>query len=240
MKIVVSNFEDIISRSDIIESINKFVKAGNMFIIATNKAMNYLAEELSLIDLNCEYYICNDGAVIFDRYFNVVYRKDILQELVRPIFNYLQDEDNILETFIDTSHGYVNDTSKSANGIIARAYDSTKGSMTLDYLIRKYPDIHGNISDNWINIIDKSVSKASALDYLVNTYNYNEEDIYVVGIGLNDYTMVEKYNGYTYEHSLNDLKTISKDTILDLNSLIEKLNFNEEENNFDIDYVFED
>ena len=84
--------------------------------------MNYLAEDLSMIDLDCEYYICNDGGVIFDKYFNVVYRKDIRQDLVRPIYHLLSDDDNMLETFIDTSHGYVTDTSKCANGIIARPY----------------------------------------------------------------------------------------------------------------------
>lgn len=235
MKIVVSNFEGIVSNQDAIDSINKFVSNGNMFIISTSKAMNAIAEDLSTTGLNCEYYICNDGAVIFDRYFNVVYRKDILQELVRPIFNYLQDDENVLEVFIDTSHGYVNDTTKSANGVIARVYDNVKGSMTLDYLSRKFPDIHGNINDNWINIIDKNVSKASALDYLVNTYNYNNENINVIGTSIGDYTMLEKYNGYTYPDSINDLKNIAIETITDLDTLLNKLSIEEE-----IPFEFED
>ena len=120
MKIVVSDLTDFLTFDKIdrnVEAINDFVKKGNLFILATNKAMNFLAEDLSMINLNCEYYICNNGAVIFDRYFNVVYRKDIKQDLVRPIYNILVDDDNILETFIDTSHGYVRDTNKTKEKI---------------------------------------------------------------------------------------------------------------------------
>lgn len=226
MKIVVSDYDDIISSknlNDIIDSINKFVRNGNMFIVATSKAMNFLADELSMVDLNCEYYICNNGAVIFDRYFNVVDRKDIKQELVRPIYNYLKDDENILETFIDTSHGYVIDTSKSANGIIARPFDTTKATITLDYIVRRYPEVHGYINDNWINIIDSKISKASALNYLVNTYNYNSEDITVVGVGLNDYPMLEKYRGYTYTKSSSDLASISLGTVRDLQEVLDKV-----------------
>jgi Predicted hydrolases of the HAD superfamily len=226
MKIVVSDYDNIVSKKnfiDIIDSINKFVRDGNMFIIATNKAMNYLADDLSMVDLDCEYYICNSGAVIFDRYFNVIYRKDIKQELVRPIYNYLKDDENILETFIDTSHGFVFDTSKSANGIIARPFDSAKGELALDYISRKFPDVHGNVNDNLINIVDKKVSKSFALDYLVNTYNYNKEDVTAIGTTLNDYSLLEKYNGYTLVDSINDLKSISLGTAKDLIEVLDRL-----------------
>lgn len=240
MKIVVSDYDDIISNknlNDIVDSINKFVRNGNMFIVATNKAMNFLADELSMIDLNCEYYICNNGAVIFDRYFNVVNRKDIKQELVRPIYNYLKDDENILETFIDTSHGYVIDTSKSANGIIARPFDPIKATLTLDYIVRKYPDVHGFIHDNWINIIDSNISKASALDYLVDTYNYNSNDITVIGVGLSDYMMLKKYKGYTYTKSSSDLSDVSLGTVKDLQEVLDKVSTKTQIKD---DFIFED
>ena len=131
MKIIVSDFDGTLFGKDLeenLKAIHDFVAKGNLFIIATGRAMNYLAEDLSMIDLDCEYYICNDGAVIFDRYFNVVFRKDIRQDLVRPIYYSLVDDENMIETFIDTSHGYVTDTSKCANGIIARPYDREKAS----------------------------------------------------------------------------------------------------------------
>lgn len=232
MKIIVSDFDGTLlgkSFDEDVKAINDFVRRGNMFIIATGRAMNFLAEDLSSVDLDCEYYICNDGGVIFDRYFNVVYRKDIRQDLVRPIYYALSDDDNMLETFIDTSHGYVTDTSKCANGIIARPYDREKAFATLDNILRKFPDINGYISTNWINLIDKSVSKKAAIDYLVETYHYPQADIYTVGDGMNDYSMIEYYQGYTFEDSKEDLKNIAKGTIRNIKELIELIDVPEKE-----------
>lgn len=226
MKIVVSDLTDFLSFDKIdrnVDAINEFVKKGNLFILATNKAMNFLAEDLSMINLNCEYYICNNGAVIFDRYFNVVYRKDIKQDLVRPIYNILVDDDNILETFIDTSHGYVRDTNKSANGIVARPYDANKANILLGKIARKYPEVHGYIDDSCMNIIDSKVNKASAVEYLINSYNYNMEDVVVSAVSTNDIELLENYTCYTFDNSLEDLKNKSVKTVLDIGELIEEI-----------------
>ena len=48
MKIVVSDLTDFLSFDKIdrnVDAINEFVKKGNLFILATNKAMNFLAED---------------------------------------------------------------------------------------------------------------------------------------------------------------------------------------------------
>ena len=219
MKIVVSDLTDFLSFEQInknVDAINDFVKRGNIFILATNKAMNYLAEDLSMINLDCEYYICNNGAVIFDRYFNVVYRKDLKQELVRPIYNMLLDDDNILEAYVDTSHGYVKDTTKCANGLIARPYDTNKAKILLDKISRKYPEVHGHVDDACMSIINVAVSKASAVDYLIHSYNYNKDDIVVTGVDVNDFELLQNYSGYTFKNSIEDLKNISIKTINDI------------------------
>ena len=226
MKIIVSDFDGTLLGEKLeenIEAIHHFVQKGNLFIIATGRAMNYLAEDLNMLSLDCEYYICNDGAVIFDKYFNVVFRKDIRQEIVRPIYYALSDDENMVETFIDTSHGYVTDTSKCANGIIARPYDREKALITLDSLLRKYPDINGYMSTNWINLFDKDVSKKAAIDYLVDTYHFAKEDIYTIGDGLNDFQMVEAYQGYALKNGSEDLTQIAKGTVDSLKELIDLL-----------------
>lgn len=232
MKIIVSDFDGTLYGKDLeenVKAINDFVRRGNKFIIATGRAMNYLAEDISMIDLDCEYYICNDGAVIFDRYFNVVFRKDINQELVRPIYYLLKDDENMIETFIDTSHGYVTDTSKCANGIIARPYDREKALGTLDTILRKYPDINGYMSTNWINLFDKSVSKKKAIDYLAETYHYDKAQIYTIGDGFNDLEMIEAYHGYTLENCSEDLIHVSSGTVKNIKELIEMIDMDEDE-----------
>lgn len=226
MKIIVSDLTDFLSVDAIdenVDAINEFVKKGNIFVLATNKAINYLAEDISMINLDCEFYICNGGAVIFDRYFNVVYRKDIKQELVRPIYNYLADDDNILEVYIDTSHGYVKDTNKCANGITARPLDVDQANVLLDKIKRKFPEVHGHIDDACMNIIDVSVTKASALDYLISSYNFNANDVVTTAVNIDDYDLLNKYNGYTFESSIEDLKDMSIKTVKNIKELIDEL-----------------
>lgn len=230
MKIVVSDLTDFLSYDEVdktISAVNEFVKKGNLFILATNKAMNYLAEDISMINLNCEYYICNNGAVIFDHYFNVVYRKDIKQELVRPIYNYLLDNENILEAFVDTSHGYVKDTNKCANGIVARPYDMKKAQNLLKHITLKYPEVHGHIDDACMNIIDASVTKTNAIEYLINSYNFNVDDIITTGVTIDDLDLLKKYNGYTFENSVTELKNISIKTVKNIQEMIKDIMISE-------------
>lgn len=230
MKIVVSDLTDFLSYDEVdktISAVNEFVKKGNLFILATNKAMNYLAEDISMINLNCEYYICNNGAVIFDHYFNVVYRKDIKQELVRPIYNYLLDNENILEAFVDTSHGYVKDTNKCANGIVARPYDKKKAQNLLKNITLKYPEVHGHIDDACMNIIDASVTKTNAIEYLINSYNFNADDIITTGVTIDDLDLLKKYNGYTFENSTTELKNISIKTVKNIQEMIKDIMISE-------------
>lgn len=243
MKIVVSDLTDFLTFDKIdrnVDAINNFVKKGNVFILATNKAMNFLAEDLSMINLNCEYYICNNGAVIFDRYFNVVYRQDIKQELVRPIYNILIDDENILEAFVDTSHGYVRDTNKSANGLVARPYDDSKANLLLSKITRKYPEVHGYIDDSCMNIIDSKVNKASAVEYLINSYNYNADDVVVSAVSTNDAELLDNYTCYTFDNSLADLKDKSEKTVLDISEIINDITPKEEPIEDDFEFNLED
>jgi len=235
MKIIVSDFDGTLFDEEFeanISAIKRFTDAGNVFIIATGRAMNSLAEDISMTDIDCEYYICNDGAVIFDKYFNVIFRKDLNPDVVRPIFNMLQDDENILETFIDTSHGYVSDSSANANGIIARPYDKTKATITLGTIVRRFPEVHGYISTNWINIIDHSLNKSKAIQFLIDSYRYNKSDIITVGDGLNDYDMIKDYNGYTLVSGHEDIKAISKGVVSNLSELIDILDHIEKEKEY--------
>lgn len=223
MKIVVCDIDATITNDDVINTINKFINRGNLFIVATDKAINYIADTLSLINLDVEYYICNDGAVIFDKYYNVLYRKDIKQGLVRPIINMLDDDDNILETFVDTSHGFVKDTTKSANGIVARPYDRLKAEILLNSISLKYPNIHGYVNDNLLNIIDIDVNKCSALNYILDNYRLNKSDIIILGKDVTDLELMENYEGYNFKNCCEDIKKYSNGEVNDIKEFIENL-----------------
>lgn len=232
MKILISDIDCTMNRNenlDLFNAINKFVKKGNIFIIATDKAINYVADLLVLQNLNVEYFLCNDGAVIFDRYFNILYRKDLKETVVRPIVNILEDDDNILETFIDTSHGFVKEYRGSANGIVARPLDKVEAEITLNNICMKYPEVNGCVNDNWLNIYDKSVNKYTSLKYLIDNYRLKDYEIYSLCTSVGDLELVKNTNGYVLKDSAEDLKAYSKGEFNNLKELVDFIDKDEEE-----------
>ncbi len=236
MKILISDMNNSINFNDpeLKNLINNFVNSGNKFIIATDKAVNYVADVLALTDLEVDYYICNDGAAIFDRYFNVVYRKDIKSKLVRPLLDMLEDDNNIIESFIDTSHGFVKDITKCANGIIAHCYDSLKAELLLNKIMLKYPEIHGYLNYNWINIIDREVNKSTAIDYLKENYRLGNSEIYVYGNSKDDIELVQKYNSFASKDCCEDIKKYLKEQVDGLQQVLELITKDSKLDDYDI------
>lgn len=237
MKIIVCDINSNIIKDDVVSSINNFINKGNRIIVCTNKTISYIADLLSTVNIDCDYYICNGGAIVFDKYYNALFRKDIKQELVRPIINSLDDDENILESFIDTSHGFTKDTSKLANGIVARYYDDVKASMIVNSICLKYPDIYGYNNDNWINILDKDANKKNALNYIITTYHINKDEIIILGKNIEDLDIMKEFKSYNYKDCCEDIKSYSLGEIDNLKDFID--NLIKEQERIEIDTIYE-
>lgn len=218
MKVIVSDFDGTLYNNDKIlyqDKINKFVLEGNIFIIATGRNMTSLKKDLDKFVLNPSFYICNDGALIMDQFYNIIYRTDIDNSLVRPLYNELKNDDNTLEVLIDTGNGYIDDVNRSANKIIARYYDKDKAINLVNSLNSKYPSIFGYVSNNWINITKKTETKGKAIDFLSNYYNLNKYPIYVIGNDINDVSMCD-YGFISYGIKDENNKYLNKfDNVVD-------------------------
>lgn len=200
MKVIVSDFDGTLYKDDKIiyqDKINKFVNVGNIFIIATGRNMTSLNKTLEKFIINPSFYICNDGALILDQYLNIIYRTDIDNSIIRPLYNELLDDDNILEVLLDTGNGYTDDLNRSANKLIARYFDREKALNLVNRLNSKYPSIYGYVSNNWINITKRTETKGSAIKFLSDYYNFSKYPIYTIGNDINDISMCN-YNFYSY------------------------------------------
>ena len=208
MKIIVSSFSDKVFINDIddnIDAINKFVDDGNMFIIATGKNISNVNNILTNKDIKCSYYICNDGATIFDQFMNVIYRVDIDKEYVRPIYNALTNSKYISDVKIDVSTGFVSDYYRSANKIVAK-YNDYKAAFEIEKALNdKFHGLNTYVSTNFINITNSKVSKGSTLDYLLKYYNLVDNEIYTICKDDNDATLAI-YNSYVIDNSSNKFK----------------------------------
>lgn len=225
MKIIVSDFDNTFFDSafkDNIGKINEFVKAGNLFIIATGRNMQQLQRDIYDKNIKCKYYICNDGAAIYDQDLNIIYRKDLKPEVVKPIFQVLNSEPDILEVYIDTTNGYVTDYYSTCNKLIAKYNDKTTAEKLLSNILKKYPDVDGYVSENWININDKSVLKGNAIAYLKKYFNLTSNDIYTIGDDINDLSMMKEYNSFAIKNNSN-IQYAAKHTVSSFAQFLDKV-----------------
>ena len=70
MKVIVSDFDETFYDANFVDNINlvnKWQKSGNNFVIATGRGLHSLRNIIDNYSIKADYYICNDGAVIYDR-----------------------------------------------------------------------------------------------------------------------------------------------------------------------------
>ncbi len=225
MKILIADFDKTlftINYEENIKVINDFIDKGNKFILATGRNLNSLMIDLNP-NLKFSYIICNDGGIIYDENFKIIHRKDIIKEVVDPIYDYLKKCPYVGNPLIDITVKYSNQPEEHTNAIIARIIDRKKSKEILKKLLDKYPSISAYISDRWLNIGDQSVNKGNALKNICYILKYDYKDAYAIGDNQNDIPMCQIYNGFAVENSSAELKKVSKGIVKDIKELVEML-----------------
>ena len=216
MKILVSDFDESFYNDEFdrnIELVNDFVSKGNIFIIATGRSMHDLMKTIKDKDIQVSYYICSDGSTIYDQFLNIIYRKDLEDKDVRPLYNMLVNDKNIISSYIDTTTGLTGDVNRSANRIVGVFIDYEK-ALDLAYSINNtFDNAYAYLSKTHININNKHVNKAISLSYLKEYYNFDENDIYTFGNDINDISLNMYDNSYILKSASEQIKTGFKHSV---------------------------
>lgn len=224
MKVLVSDFDNTLFTDDYqlnIKKINEFVDKGNLFIIATGRNYNQLKSDIKGKNIKYSYLICNDGGVIFDKDFNLIYRLDIDNDIIDELIFELEQDSNVQFVLIDDGFQFYEKKINNNNALIARYYDFNLGQQQIERLMKKYNNIYGYLSRNWINIVNKKASKGKAIQYIIDNLNINENKVYTVGDSTNDISMNKMYKGYFMKNiSKPELTKISKGAVNSVSELI--------------------
>lgn len=213
MKILISDFDHTFFDSNYlknIELVNKFVSEGNMFIIATGRSINNLNIDIIDHKIKYSYLICSDGASIYDNKHNNIYTCNIDENLINPICNLLESDSNITLTLIENDN-FVSGT--VANSIAGKFIDKVKCINLVKKIDNLFPTINSYLSDNYINIRNKKVSKYEGIKFLINNYNLNSKEIYTIGDSINDKEMCENFKSFSFYDADESVKSVSN-TIL--------------------------
>ena len=214
MKILISDFDHTFFDDNYlknIELVNKFVSEGNMFIIATGRSINNLNIDIIDYKISYSYLICSDGASIYDNKHNNIYTCNIDANLINPICNLLESDSNITLTLIENDN-FVSGT--VANSIAGKFIDKVKCESLVKKLNKLFPTINSYLSDNYINIRNKKVSKYEGIKFLIDNYNLDSEKIYTIGDSINDKEMCKNFSSFSFYNADESVKIVSN-TILE-------------------------
>ena len=230
-KLLASDFDNtlFVNENDIlnnIDAIKKFIANGNIFVICTGRSYIDISKMVMKYNIPYNYLICNDGGTIFNNSGKLLYKKDIPLNIAQDIMKYVS-QNNLNEiTFIDTGFDYQKEIAEEVNAIIIREINKMQSNNILNTLTSMYDEIHGYISDNWINITEKTVTKANGIKWLINNLNITKENVYTIGDTINDIPMVQEYKGACMINSTPDLQAVCTQEFKNVKDYIEYIENN--------------
>lgn len=196
MKLIVSDFDNTFYSDNYEENIiliNEFVNKGNLFVIATGRPFELLKKDIQNKNIDFEYLICTDGAVVYDKDFNIL-KLDHMNKLVAlKILEELKENKNIEKVYLNIENDFI-------CGVYGLYKDYKKAKQFLETVKTNY-DVDGYLGLHWINIINKNITKIDGIEYVKNKINIKDSDIYTIGDNVNDLTMINKYNGFIISHN---------------------------------------
>jgi HAD superfamily hydrolase (TIGR01484 family) len=202
-----------------IKYINKFVDEGNLFIIVTGRYINSLLKDIEKLNLKYSYLICNDGGIIFDKDLNIIYRKDIPNNIAVDIANIYEQSPFLNDWYIDTGTSITKDKNANANGLIGKFNNIEEAQKLLNDIKKRYKEVDGYLSEKWINIAEKRVNKGNGIKELLKIVKIDESNVYTIGDAINDVSMSNyNFNSYSMSNSVIELKS---KTIRSYNSVYE-------------------
>ena len=222
MKILGSDFDNTIyfledseKTNKNVESIKNYVSKGNIFIIITGRTYSEIKSDLNKIDIPYTYLICGDGALIFDSTDYCLSSTKISKELVEQVTLYMQERG--YKPYLED--GYNITTNPDDCIKVTSLYATNKeDGIKLSNEINKKFNLYAYASRNHVNVNNPINNKKEAILRLIEIANLNKNDIHVIGDDINDYEMLEYFNGVIInKHNpiLDNLNLPSYETISD-------------------------
>lgn len=243
VKVLVSDYDKTLylNDSDIEknkESIKRFRKDGNIFVIATGRSYLDLKVMIDRYDLEYDFIIINHGATIIGKNGEILYNFTIDNKIIPEIKKDLKIEEYNI-TYLDCRLLKPKDNvyfccSDLESRLDFNAFNLTKIAVVYkddvdinqinENINRKYKDINCyHISKKSLELISKEIDKSKAIKLLADYYRLDETAIYTVGDGYSDISMIRDYNGYAMTNCVPELSEFAIKKIDSVSELIDEI-----------------
>ena len=237
MKLLVSDYDmtlafNRIVDTKVINAIKKWREKGNIFAIATGRNKFSILEQTNNNNIEFDYIIANNGALIIDSNTNLILKEEIDKNNAIEVINFLYNNyegsveisnDNEILSVIPRKGEHnlpfkvdrkitIEEAQniKSITQINKISPDVNKTEIIQDEINNKFNTViaYGNITA--IDIVRANISKATGIQNLENILkDKNIEKILVAGDSNNDIDMIKKYDGYVQINARENIKKIT-------------------------------
>lgn len=196
MKCIVSDFDGTLFDDNFDNNvllIKKIVKNGNIFVLATGRTFKSIKNAIKDHNIFYKYLICSDGTCIYDSNDNLIYEKTMSYDLMFKILSKIFEIDDSVQIKYDNNID-ICDSDEKVGRILVNTDVVTKEKLKEE--LNKLNEVYAYLSTNWLNVSSINSDKTVAIKYIENMLNLNKNNIYVIGNDVNDYAMIDYYNGY--------------------------------------------
>lgn len=224
MKVVASDFDNtlFVNNDEVlvknIKAVREFIEKGNQFIIITGRSFTNIKKVIIKYDIPYSFLVCQDGANIFDNQDNCIKRNLLAKEKAIHLSNIL--EENHLEYSYESAFDD-HDTIDNAVKITVEVSNKEEG-LSITRKLKEVEDVYAYVSSKHINIIDNYVNKCNALKYLEDNH-YIGNDITTIGDDINDFEMLEKYDGVVMRLHHQILNSLNKQEVDSVNEYLKSI-----------------
>ncbi len=206
-----------------IESINKFRKDGNIFILSTGRPYVSIKKEIERHEIELDYLCCQDGAVIFDRNYQLLRTNYLTETQVSKSIQIISKSQSVLKVTMYNPY----DVTDKNNDVIEISIKRKKLSRlkALKKEIEEYVEGVEAFGIFDYVYIKPMCSKGAAIKHILENFedDIDKSDVYTIGDNSNDLDMLQEYNGYKMLTSYPNLYFKGIKTCRHVHTLIRKI-----------------
>lgn len=231
IKVAATDFDGTLYRNSKITAeelwaIRNWRAAGNKFGIVTGRTFVMLERHLKEFDLDVDFSICCNGAIIHDGEGKVIFETEVPRKVLLQLMNEPCANKSLHFAFETADEVFYCKTNQQS--WIFREYDQWSFALTkidedkvatlakkinqlaLDFktpeetaqaaeiINRKFgAEIYAQKNTHSLDIVVADINKARGVENLLNVMNWQGARVFVIGDESNDLPMIKHFNGYT-------------------------------------------
>lgn len=208
-----------------IKCIEEYRNFGGIFVIVTGRSKTSVYGVIEKYNIQYDYIIANNGAVIFDNVGNKIYEQTIKNKDSTTIIEYLKLKPNT-EIFYYDENDKVKYEHQELLKIRAKTceIESAKDiEQEVNSLFKDSVIAFADFSYSIVEIVSKKAGKEKTIKQLLNILNMRSEQAITIGDGRNDISMIKEYNGYSMENADDEAKKVASKIFKSVGEMLEYL-----------------